>query len=81
MISKQFKQVSHDVSMKNPCPKTTTLQQQSLSPEVEANKITLLKKNKKNKKWWNFPVGLCCGDCEQPRKVTTVSDPAPASIP
>lgn len=76
MISQQFKQASQDVSMKNPCPKTTTLQQQSLSTEVEANKITLIKK-----KWWNFPVGLCCGDCKQPRKVTTISAPAPASIP
>lgn len=46
MISKQFKQSPHDVSMKNPCPKTTNLQQQCLSPEVEANKITLIKKKK-----------------------------------
>lgn len=75
MISKQFKQASHDVNMRNPCPETTTLRHQSLSTEVDADKISLILK-----KWWNFPVGLCCRDCEEPRRVSTISVPVLASI-
>lgn len=59
MISKQFKQASHDINMRNSCPKTTTLRQQGLSTEVDADKISLIKKKKKKeRKTAEFPCWI-----------------------